>query len=193
MYLTPPCYQWGSGTIGSTFQAGSVKFPSPSMSNHSGVPGAILLYTTYSQSELLNGRQIRTKIDILFPSLAHIAQGKQARVAMKCQEQEFPVTGTPIYSVDSLCYTLYRGPKCEKDHRRVTTAVTVRFDVHSVNVQVVPQGGMWWHHIEQLHPHYVEQGDEDPGELPSQIRNQLCPSRKRPLCQHKDLLPLQRT
>jgi len=37
------------------------------------------LSTGYSPSELLNGRQIRTKIDTLLPSLAHTAQGKQAQ------------------------------------------------------------------------------------------------------------------
>ena len=39
--------------------------------------------TGYSPSELLNSRQIRTKIDTLLPSPAHAAQGKQAREATK--------------------------------------------------------------------------------------------------------------
>ena len=39
----------------------------------------------YSPSELLNGRQIRAKIDVLQPSPAHIAQGKQAKEATKSQ------------------------------------------------------------------------------------------------------------
>ena len=37
------------------------------------------LSTGYSPSELLNGRQIRTKIDTLLPSPVHTAQGKQAK------------------------------------------------------------------------------------------------------------------
>ena len=41
------------------------------------------LADTYSPSELLNGRQIRTKIDVLLPSPAHLAQGKQVRAATK--------------------------------------------------------------------------------------------------------------
>jgi len=36
------------------------------------------LADTYSPSELLNGRQIWTMIDVLLPSPAHVAQGKQA-------------------------------------------------------------------------------------------------------------------
>jgi len=39
------------------------------------------LSTGYSPSELLNVRQIRTKIDTLLPSSAHTAQGKQAKEA----------------------------------------------------------------------------------------------------------------
>ena len=46
------------------------------------------LSTGYSPSELLNGRQIRTKIDTLLPSPAHTAQGKQAKEATKSQQSE---------------------------------------------------------------------------------------------------------
>ena len=35
----------------------------------------------YSPSELLNGRQIRTRIDALLPSPAHMAQSRQAKAA----------------------------------------------------------------------------------------------------------------
>jgi len=52
------------------------------------------LSTGYSPSELLNGRQICTKIDTLLPSPAHTAQGKQAKEATKSQqsERQLPVT-----------------------------------------------------------------------------------------------------
>ena len=39
----------------------------------------------YSPSEMLNSRQIRTRIDTLLPSPAHTVQGKQAREATKSQ------------------------------------------------------------------------------------------------------------
>ena len=42
----------------------------------------------FSPSEMLNGRQIRTKIDTLLPSPAHIAQGKQAKEVTKSQQKE---------------------------------------------------------------------------------------------------------
>ena len=120
------------------------------------------LADTYSPSELLNGRQIRAKIDVLIPSPAHIAQGKQARAATKSQEQEVPNRVTPIYSVGSPCYC---GPRREKDPRWVPAVVTKRFSTRSVNVRVVPRGGTWRRHIEQLRPRYVDQDDADPCEM----------------------------
>ena len=42
----------------------------------------------YSRSEILNGHQIRSKIDILLPSPAHIDQGKQEKSATKSQLSE---------------------------------------------------------------------------------------------------------
>ena len=46
------------------------------------------LNTGFSPSQLLNGRQLRTKIDALLPSPAHIAQEHQAREASKSQQKE---------------------------------------------------------------------------------------------------------
>ena len=37
----------------------------------------------FSPSELLNGRQIRSKLDTIMPSPAHTEQGKQSREALK--------------------------------------------------------------------------------------------------------------
>eukprot|EP00731_Ephydatia_muelleri_P034369 Em0057g1a len=126
------------------------------------------LADTYSPSELLNGRQMRTKIDVLLPSPPHIAQGKQAREATKSQEQELATRVTPIYSVGSPCYALYCGPRRDKDPRWVPELVTKMFGTRSVSVRVVPRGGTWRRHIEQLRPRYVDQDDMDPGEMPIQ-------------------------
>eukprot|EP00731_Ephydatia_muelleri_P006745 Em0003g993a len=126
------------------------------------------LADTYSPSELLNGRQMRTKIDVLLPSPPHIAQGKQAREATKSQEQELATRVTPIYSVGSPCYALYCGPRRDKDPRWVPAVVTKKFGTRSVSVRVVPRGGTWRRHIEQLRPRYVDQDDTDPGEMPIQ-------------------------
>ena len=46
------------------------------------------LNTGFSPSQLLNGRQLRTKIDSLLPSLAHISQERQATDATKSQPKE---------------------------------------------------------------------------------------------------------
>ena len=46
-----------------------------------------LLNTSFSPSQLLNGRQLHTKIDALLPSPAHIAQEHQSREATKSQQK----------------------------------------------------------------------------------------------------------
>jgi len=54
---------------------------------------------------LLNGRQIRAKIDTLLPSPAHTAQGKQAKEAKKSQqsERQLPVSSAvPQFFIYSL-------------------------------------------------------------------------------------------
>ena len=119
----------------------------------------------YSSSELLNGRQIRTKIDVLLPSPAHAAQGKQAREATKSQAQVAPNRVAPIYSVGTPCYALYCSPRQEKDPRWVPAVVTKVFGSCSVSVRVFPRGATWRRHIEQLCPRYGAQEDADPGEV----------------------------
>ena len=119
----------------------------------------------YSPSELLNGRQIRAKIDTLVPSPAHMAQGRQAREATKSQAQEDPERVTPIYCIGTPCYALYCGPRQGKDPRWVPAVVTKVFGSRSVNVRVITRGGTWRHHIEQLRPRYGVEEDADPGEM----------------------------
>ena len=72
------------------------------------------------------------------------------------------------YNVDSPCYALYYGPRREKDPRWVPAVVMKRFGTRSVNIRVVPRGGTWRCHVEQLCPRYVDQEDTDPG--PVQIQ-----------------------
>eukprot|EP00731_Ephydatia_muelleri_P037772 Em0559g3a len=122
----------------------------------------------YSPSELLNGRQIRAKIDTLLPSPAHMAQARQAREATKAQAQENPERVTPIYNIGTPCYALYCGPRQEKDPKWVPAVVTKVFGSRSVNVRVIPRGGTWRRHIEQLRLRYGVEEDADPGEVPTQ-------------------------
>ena len=128
-----------------------------------------LLSSGYLPSGLLNGRQIRSKIDTLLPSPA---QGKQAREAIKSQLQEddnTPSVNKLTYSfpVGAPCYALYYGPRRDKDPRRVPAIVTKVFGPRSVNVRVFPKGLIWRRHIEQLRPRYGAQEDVDPGETPT--------------------------
>ena len=118
------------------------------------------LASGYSPSELLNGRQIRTKIDILLPSPAHTAQGKQAREATKSQTvAKLKYT----YSVGTPCYALYCGPRQGKDPRWVPATVIKVHGSRSVNVRVHPRGPTWRRHLDQLRPRYGVEYDTDPG------------------------------
>ena len=71
------------------------------------------LNTGFSPSQLLNGRQLRTKIDALLPSPAHIAQEHQAREATKSQQKEQTAAQhvRTAYDVGTPCYALYCGPR----------------------------------------------------------------------------------
>lgn len=115
----------------------------------------------YSPSELLNSRQIRTKIDILLPSTAHTAQGSSLE---KLQSLKLKRSQTELHSVGMPCYALYWGPRHEKDTRWVPAVVTKALGTRSVNVRMFTRGGTGRRHIEQLRPHYGAQEDADPGE-----------------------------
>ena len=117
-----------------------------------------------SPSELLNGRQIRTKVDALWPEPAHLAQGKQAMEAAKSQQEKIarPVQG---YKVGAPCYARYFGPQRNRQPRWVPAVVTKVYGTRSVNVRVVPHGPTWRLHIEQLRPHHGAKEETDPAEL----------------------------
>lgn len=128
------------------------------------------LTSGYSPSELLNGRQLRCKLDALVPSPAHVAQGKQAKEAMKTQcSEKTKVVGstTYAYTVGAPCYALYCGPKRNKDPRWIPAVVVKVFGTRSVHVRVLPRGPIWRRHITQLRPRYGADHDADPGEEPT--------------------------
>ena len=125
------------------------------------------LESGYSPSELLNGRQIRSKIDTLLPSPAHIAQGKQSKAAAKSQTSEHEkiaaVKAAFPYNVGTPCYALYCGARRDKDPRWIPATVIKVFGTRSVNVKVHPRGPTWRRHVEQLRPRYGVAEDSDPG------------------------------
>lgn len=131
------------------------------------------LDTGLSPSELLNGRQIRTKLDALVPSPAHIAQGKQARQAVKDQQKELSTTvkkTTYQYRVGTPCYAQYFGPKRNKSPRWVSAVVIKVHGTRSVNVRVLPRGPTWRRHIDQLRPRFGVDQDTDPGDEPAKTQ-----------------------
>ena len=73
----------------------------------------------FSPSEMLNGRQIRTKIDTLLLSPAHIAQGKQAKEATRSQEKEDVALATPSFKMGVPVHALYFGPRQDREPRWV--------------------------------------------------------------------------
>ena len=121
----------------------------------------------YSPSELLNGRQIRTKIDALLPSPVHISQGKQMKFYTKSYEDEKKVTKV-VYSfkVGDPCYALYYGPRRDKDARWVPAVIKKRRGSRCFDIKVVPRGPTWRRHLEQLKPRYATTEDAEPGEEP---------------------------
>ena len=104
------------------------------------------LPTGFSPSELLNNRQLRTKIDTLVPSPAHLAQSKQ----VKSENSE-----TNSYNTGDNCYALYCGPRKTNSPRWVPGIVTKRWGERSVNVKILPNGPTWRRHVDQLRPRHT--------------------------------------
>lgn len=120
----------------------------------------------YSPSELLNSRQLRTRLDALLPSPAYAAQGKQAREATKSQQTECLGVAkvTRQYKVGDTVYARYCGPRCDKQPRWVPAIVKKCLGTRSFNVKVLPCGPVWRRHLEQLQPRYATDEDNDPGD-----------------------------
>ena len=123
------------------------------------------LNTGFSPSQLLNSRQIRTKIDSLLPLPAHIAQERQATDAIKSQQKEQSTVQhvRTRYSVGTPCYALYCSPRHTNSARWVPATVTKVHGTRSFTVKVHPRGPLWKRHWEQLRPRYGSSEDTDPG------------------------------
>ena len=129
-----------------------------------------------SPSELLNGRQIRTKIDALWPEPAYLAQGKQAAEVTKSQQGKV-IHPVQKYKVGTPCYAQYFGPRRNRQPRWVPAVVTKVCGTRNINVRVVPHGPTWRRHIEQLRPRYGSTEDADPGEVPPSFQEPEAPGR----------------
>ena len=128
------------------------------------------LNTGFSPSQLLNGRQLRTKIDALLPSPAHIAQEHQAREATKSQQKEQTAVQhvRTAYDVGTPCYALYCGPRQTSTPRWVPATITRVHGTRTFTVKVHPRGPLWKRHLEQLQPRYGVAEDTDPGVVTSE-------------------------
>ena len=85
----------------------------------------------YSPSELLNGRQIRTKEDILLPSPAHAAQKKQMSKKRQCNHKD--VDDNNPFKEGMLCYALICGPK-QTEKRRWAPATVAKYWDHAIQM-----------------------------------------------------------
>jgi hypothetical protein len=95
------------------------------------------LSSGFSLSELLNGRQIRTKIDTLIPSPAHIAQRKQSVEDTKSQLMNNDSSVNKVeykYNIGDPCPALYCGPGRDKDPRWISAIIHRKFGSRFMNV-----------------------------------------------------------
>ena len=109
-----------------------------------------------SPCELLNERQIRTKVDVHFPSHLHIAQGMQCDSAYKSGKKS-PATISKVlheYKVGRPVYVSHHGRKIDKTPRWVPAIVSKRLGTRHLLVKVLPQGPVWKRHIKQVRPRY---------------------------------------
>ena len=116
-------------------------------------------------SELLNGRQIRTKIDVLKPSVPHIMLYKESK-KVNISEQTLD---SFKFRVGDPCYAKVFSTKSEKSPKWVPAVINKVFGTRSCKVKVFPSGPTWRRHIEQVRPRFSRCDDNaDPGELPEE-------------------------
>ena len=127
----------------------------------------------FSPSELLMSRQIRTKIDTLLPSPAHIAQGKQTRKGETTQSPGSVAKVTRQYKAGDAVYALYHGPRRDRQPRWVPAVVKKALGTRCFNVKVVPHGPVWRRHWEQLQPRYTTDEDKEPGDAVDSVPDVL--------------------
>jgi len=84
----------------------------------------------------------------LLPSPVHVAQSLQSKKAVKSQDKM--VKRVYTYEIGYPCFTLYFGPRWNKDPRWVPDIVVKKHGTWSVRVRVIPKGPVWRSHIDQL-------------------------------------------
>ena len=128
------------------------------------------LASGYSQSEKLNGRQIRSKIDAVLPSPIHIEQGRQSVLAKSSPRTTCAKVRVHL-KVGTPCYAQYHGPRRNREPRWVPATITKVLGSRTVNVRVWPRGPTWRRHLDQLQPRYGAQHDAEVEDLPTPAEN----------------------
>ena len=107
--------------------------------------------TGFSPSELLNGRQLRTRLDALTPSPSQFAQLLQQKTAHTISSQNYEV-GQTVYA------RCYKPPSSSETERWIEAVVTKK---GARNYTVLVNGKhLWRRHTEQLRPRHLD--DEQP-------------------------------
>ena len=119
----------------------------------------------------MNGRQIRIAINILIPSPAHRAQGRQWKHTTMTAERRTKERSIQQYKVGMPFgmpfHALYCGPRRDTDPRWVPATVTKVFGTRRVNVKVYPKGPTWRRRVEQLRLRHFSAEDEESDDIPS--------------------------
>ena len=118
----------------------------------------------YSPSELLNNRQLRTKIDILLPSPTQLHHHRKSIPKANVHRIHKFKVGDP-------CYALYFGPRRGRTPRWVPAIVSKCTGNRNLQVRVVPRGPIWRRHLDQLRPRWVSPDDDEPTETPPEFTN----------------------
>ena len=121
----------------------------------------------FSPSELLNSRQLRTRIDSLLPSPAHCTRqaiqgdfkvSDDSRLG-RCRQGYQAVQGRR----SCVCAVTWTSPR--KASSLGTCDLKKSLGTRCFNVKVVPHGPVWRRHWEQLQPRYVTDEDNEPGDV----------------------------
>ena len=116
----------------------------------------------YSPSQLLNNRQIRTRIDTLLPVPAQIAVKQQPRPPLTDTSKR-----TKTFHAGDACYAQYFGPKRTEDPRWVSAEITRCLGTRRFLVHLLPHGPTVTRHLDQLRSRHASPEDTDPGDVPS--------------------------
>ena len=114
------------------------------------------LETGLSPCELLSGRQIRTRIDVLRPSPSHLAN-EVAGVNTSGRHNSRFAVGSP-------CYVKYFGPHRDRQPRWVPAIINQILGPRLFMVKSLMQGYSWRRHIDQIRPRFGVEQDSDPGD-----------------------------